>query len=94
MTAKEQRQRLGNSHSRKVDLDTSLWGKDGPDFVAELGREVVRIGGSDAARKCFCEGVAARLLDHRRARMATAEECAIAARIVTEVGDVDTALGE
>ena len=74
MTAKEQRQRLGNSHSRKVDLDTWLWGKDGPDFVAELGREVLRIAGSDAARKGFCEGVAARLLDHRRVRMATAEE--------------------
>ena len=94
MTVKEQRQRLGNSHSRKVDLDTWLWGKDGPDFVAELGREVLRIAGSDSSRKGLCEGVAARLLDHRRVRIATAEECAKASRILTEVGNVDTALGD
>ena len=80
MIAKEQRRRLENSH-RKVDPDTWLWGKDGPDCVAELGREVLRLAGSDAARKRFCEGVAARLLDHRRVRIATAEECANASRI-------------
>ena len=54
MTAKEQRGRLENSH-RKVDPDTWLWGKDGPDCVAELGREVLRCAGFDAARQGFAK---------------------------------------
>ena len=92
-TASEQRERLRSSR-RTIDLDTWLWGQAGPDFVAELGREVVRFAGAAAERKAFCERVAARLLDHRRVRVATQEESAIAARILANVGAGASACGE
>ena len=85
--AREQKQRLPGQGQR-LDADHYLWGDQEPDYVGELAREVGRVVGDGRYGQELCEHVAARLLDRARVRVATAEECSVAAKLLD---GVDTA---
>ena len=85
--AREQKQRLPGQ-GQGLDADHYLWGAQEPDYVGELAREVGRVVGDGRYGQELCEHVAARLLDRARVRVATAEECSVAAKLLD---GVDTA---
>ena len=85
--AREQKQRLPGQ-GQNLDADHYLWGAQEPDYVGELARQVGRVAGDGRYGQALCEHVAARLLDRARVRVATAEECSVAAKLLD---GVDTA---
>ena len=72
----EQKRRLTNTLF--VDSDTWLWGDSSPDFVGDLGKQVMDLAAGDEVRRRAFERVADRLLDRTRVRKASSDECIIA----------------
>ena len=81
IVAEEQKERMPGQ-GRHLDTDSYLWGKQEPDYVGELAREVARVAGGSEDRRRLCEHVASRLLDRARVRVASSEECSVAARLL------------
>ena len=82
--ADEQRERVRNS-GMAVDADTFLWRDKQIDFEGDLAAEVRRAAVGDAGRRRRLAKVAERLLDRVRLRMASAEERALASKLLEGV---------